>query len=93
MKEKIITQKSLKKCNINHSKYVNGEKIKKNIFKDEEPVIRYANESLVNFWKRKMSRYHKLGKFYNSSKMKRRRWFRKALLKEYLTKILTKSLK
>lgn len=72
----VITQKSLKKCIIDHSKYVNGEKIKKNIFKDEEPIVKHEYESLIDFWKRKMSRYDKLSQFYNSSKMKRRRWFR-----------------
>ena len=40
----VITQKCLKKCIIDHAKYINGEKIKENVFKDEEPIIRNDEE-------------------------------------------------
>jgi hypothetical protein len=72
----VIGKAALNECNQAHAKCLNREKMKKNINEKEEPIIRFPNESLFDYWRRIMERYDKLSKFYNSKKIKRRNWFR-----------------
>ena len=71
-----IKKSALNECNRSHQKWLERMKNENGIYELERPIVRGDNEPFIEYWRWIMERYDLLSRFYNSSKVKRRNWFR-----------------